>query len=196
MTVIVGLTGGIAMGKTTISQFLKSKAIPVVDADQISHEILTVDEVKVKLMDTFGESILDKNQNIDRRKLGPIVFNDQRQLEKLNIIVQPYIRTEIVRQLDTFSASKVVVLDAPVLFEQGYEKMADYLMVIKTSAQIQAERLMQRDSLNEIDAQKRIQAQMPIEEKVKKADIVIDTSGTIEETRSQVVKWLVDKNLF
>ncbi|MBF7137496.1 dephospho-CoA kinase [Pediococcus pentosaceus] len=196
MTVIVGLTGGIAMGKTTISQFLKSKAIPVVDADQIAHEILTVDEVKVKLMDTFGESILDKNQNIDRRKLGPIVFNDQRQLEKLNIIVQPYIRTEIVRQLDTFSASKVVVLDAPVLFEQEYEKMADYLMVIKTSAQIQVERLMQRDSLNEIDAQKRIQAQMPIEEKVKKADIVIDTSGTIEETRSQVVKWLVDKNLF
>ncbi|MBF7125739.1 dephospho-CoA kinase [Pediococcus pentosaceus] len=196
MTVIVGLTGGIAMGKTTISQFLKSKAIPVVDADQIAHEILTVDEVKVKLMDTFGESILDKNQNIDRRKLGPIVFNDQRQLERLNIIVQPYIRTEIVRQLDTFSASKVVVLDAPVLFEQGYEKMVDYLMVIKTSAQIQVERLMQRDSLNEIDAQKRIQAQMPIEEKVKKADIVIDTSGTIEETRSQVVKWLVDKNLF
>lgn len=196
MTVIVGLTGGIAMGKTTISQFLKSKAIPVVDADQIAHEILTVDEVKVKLMDTFGESILDKNQNIDRRKLGPIVFNDQRQLEKLNIIVQPYIRTEIVRQLDTFSASKVVVLDAPVLFEQGYEKMVDYLMVIKTSAQIQVERLMQRDSLNEVDAQKRIQAQMPIEEKVKKADIVIDTSGTIEETRSQVVKWLVDKNLF
>ncbi|MFQ4154410.1 dephospho-CoA kinase [Pediococcus pentosaceus] len=196
MTVIVGLTGGIAMGKTTISQFLKSKAIPVVDADQIAHEILTVDEVKVKLMDTFDESILDKNQNIDRRKLGPIVFNDQRQLEKLNIIVQPYIRTEIVRQLDTFSASKVVVLDAPVLFEQGYEKMVDYLMVIKTSAQIQVERLMQRDSLNEIDAQKRIQAQMPIEEKVKKADIVIDTSGTIEETRSQVVKWLVDKNLF
>lgn len=196
MTVIVGLTGGIAMGKTTISQFLKSKAIPVVDADKIAHEILTVDEVKVKLMDTFGESILDKNQNIDRRKLGPIVFNDQRQLEKLNIIVQPYIRTEIVRQLDTFSASKVVVLDAPVLFEQGYEKMVDYLMVIKTSAQIQVERLMQRDSLNEIDAQKRIQAQMPIEEKVKKADIVIDTSGTIEETRSQVVKWLVDKNLF
>lgn len=196
MTVIVGLTGGIAMGKTTISQFLKSKAIPVVDADQIAHEILTVDEVKVKLMDTFGESILDKNQNIDRRKLGPIVFNDQRQLEKLNIIVQPYIRTEIVRQLDTFSASKVVVLDAPVLFEQGYEKMVDYLMVIKTSAQIQVERLMQRDSLNEIDAQKRIQAQMSIEEKVKKADIVIDTSGTIEETRSQVVKWLVDKNLF
>lgn len=196
MTVIVGLTGGIAMGKTTISQFLKSKAIPVVDADQIAHEILTVDEVKVKLMDTFGESILDKNQNIDRRKLGPIVFNDQRQLEKLNIIVQPYIRTEIVRQLDTFSASKVVVLDAPVLFEQGYEKMVDYLMVIKTSAQIQVERLMQRDSLNEIDAQKRIQAQMPIEEKVKKADIVIDTGGTIEETRSQVVKWLVDKNLF
>ena len=196
MTVIVGLTGGIAMGKTTISQFLKSKAIPVVDADQIAHEILAVDEVKVKLMDTFGESILDKNQNIDRRKLGPIVFNDQRQLEKLNIIVQPYIRTEIVRQLDTFSASKVVVLDAPVLFEQGYEKMVDYLMVIKTSAQIQVERLMQRDSLNEIDAQKRIQAQMPIEEKVKKADIVIDTSGTIEETRSQVVKWLVDKNLF
>ena len=196
MTVIVGLTGGIAMGKTTISQFLKSKAIPVVDADQIAHEILTVDEVKVKLMDTFGESILDKNQNIDRRKLGPIVFNDQRQLEKLNIIVQPYIRTEIVRQLDTFSASKVVVLDAPVLFEQGYEKMVDYLMVIKTSAQIQVERLMQRDSLNEVDAQKRIQAQMPIEEKVKKADIVIDTSGPIEETRSQVVKWLVDKNLF
>ncbi len=196
MTVIVGLTGGIAMGKTTISQFLKSKAIPVVDADQIAHEILTVDKVKVKLMDTFGESILDKNQNIDRRKLGPIVFNDQRQLEKLNIIVQPYIQTEIVRQLDNFSASKVVVLDAPVLFEQGYEKMVDYLMVIKTSAQIQVERLMQRDSLNEIDAQKRIQAQMPIEEKVKKADIVIDTSGTIEETRSQVVKWLVDKNLF
>jgi dephospho-CoA kinase len=196
MAVVVGLTGGIAMGKSTISDFLKVKEIPVVDADQVAHEILKDSEVVVELTDVFGEAILDKNRQVDRKKLGSIVFNDPQQLEKLNDIVQPHIRSEIIKRLNSFATSKLVVLDAPVLFEQGYEKMVDYLMVVRTSFKIQIARLMQRDSLSQADAQKRIQSQMSIEEKVKKADIVIDTSGTIEETRSQVVKWLVNKNLF
>lgn len=195
MAIVIGLTGGIAMGKSTISHFLRSKGIAIIDADQIAHTVLDFDEVSKKIAQTFGEKVLNADRKINRRELGSIVFSNPQKLTQLNQIVQPVIRAEILAQIKALSDQKIIILDAPVLFEQGYENTVDFLMVVATNHATQLARLMERDHLNQSEAEKRIKAQIPIEEKIKKASIVVDTSGTIEETQRQVVKWLVNKNL-
>lgn len=195
MTKILGLTGGIAMGKSTISNFLRDKGIPIVDADEIAHAVLEFKAVKVQLVKAFGTPILNEQKQVDRKQLGKIVFGESKKLGELNQIVQPVIRQEIIRQLKSFTTEPVVVLDAPVLFEQGYETLVDCIMVVSTTPAEQLRRLMERDHLTREDAQKRIDAQMPIEIKQKKADVTIDSSGSIEATQNQVIEWLVKQNL-
>lgn len=195
MTKILGLTGGIAMGKSTISNFLRDKGIPIVDADEIAHAVLEFKAVKVQLVKAFGTPILNEQKQVDRKQLGKIVFGESKKLGELNQIVQPVIRQEIIRQLKSFTTESVVVLDAPVLFEQGYETLVDCIMVVSTTPAEQLQRLMERDHLTREDAQKRIDAQMPIEIKQKKADVTIDSSGSIEATQKQVIEWLVKQNL-
>lgn len=195
MTKILGLTGGIAMGKSTISNFLRDKGIPIVDADEIAHAVLEFKAVKVQLVKAFGTPILNEQKQVDRKQLGKIVFGELKKLGELNQIVQPVIRQEIIRQLKSFTTESVVVLDAPVLFEQGYETLVDCIMVVSTTPAEQLQRLMERDHLTREDAQKRIDAQMPIEIKQKKADVTIDSSGSIEATQKQVIEWLVKQNL-
>lgn len=195
MTKILGLTGGIAMGKSTISNFLRDKGIPIVDADETAHAVLEFKAVKVQLVKAFGTPILNEQKQVDRKQLGEIVFGESKKLGELNQIVQPVIRQEIIRQLKSFTTESVVVLDAPVLFEQGYETLVDCIMVVSTTPAEQLRRLMERDHLTREDAQKRIDAQMPIEIKQKKADVTIDSSGSIEATQKQVIEWLVKQNL-
>lgn len=195
MTKILGLTGGIAMGKSTISNFLRDKGIPIVDADEIAHAVLEFKAVKVQLVKAFGTPILNEQKQVDRKQLGKIVFGESKKLGELNQIVQPVIRQEIIRQLKSFTTEPVVVLDAPVLFEQGYETLVDCIMVVSTTPAEQLRRLMERDHLTREDAQKRIDAQMPIEIKQKKADVTIDSSGSIEATQKQVIERLVKQNL-
>ncbi|MCQ0050232.1 MULTISPECIES: dephospho-CoA kinase [Pediococcus] len=195
MTKILGLTGGIAMGKSTISNFLRDKGIPIVDADEIAHAVLEFKAVKVQLVKAFGTPILNEQKQVDRKQLGKIVFGESKKLGELNQIVQPVIRQEIIRQLKSFTTEPVVVLDAPVLFEQGYETLVDCIMVVSTTPAEQLRRLMERDHLTREDAQKRIDAQMPIGIKQKKADVTIDSSGSIEATQKQVIEWLVKQNL-
>ncbi len=195
MTKILGLTGGIAMGKSTISNFLRDKGIPIVDADEIAHTVLEFKAVKVQLVKAFGTPILNEQKQVDRKQLGKIVFGESKKLGELNQIVQPVIRQEIIRQLKSFTTEPVVVLDAPVLFEQGYETLVDCIMVVSTTPAEQLRRLVERDHLTREDAQKRIDAQMPIEIKQKKADVTIDSSGSIEATQKQVIEWLVKQNL-
>jgi dephospho-CoA kinase len=195
MTKILGLTGGIAMGKSTISNFLRDKGIPILDADEIAHAVLEFKAVKVQLVKAFGTPILNEQKQVDRKQLGKIVFGESKKLGELNQIVQPVIRQEIIRQLKSFTTESVVVLDAPVLFEQGYETLVDCIMVVSTTPAEQLRRLMERDHLTREDAQKRIDAQMPIEIKQKKADVTIDSSGSIEATQKQVIEWLVKQNL-
>lgn len=195
MTKILGLTGGIAMGKSTISNFLRDKGIPIVDADETAHAVLEFKAVKVQLVKAFGTPILNEQKQVDRKQLGKIVFGESKKLGELNQIVQPVIRQEIIRQLKSFTTEPMVVLDAPVLFEQGYETLVDCIMVVSTTPAEQLRRLMERDHLTREDAQKRIDAQMPIEIKQKKADVTIDSSGSIEATQKQVIEWLVKQNL-
>lgn len=195
MTKILGLTGGIAMGKSTISNFLRDKGIPILDADEIAHAVLEFKAVKVQLVKAFGTPILNEQKQVDRKQLGKIVFGESKKLGELNQIVQPVIRQEIIRQLKSFTTEPVVVLDAPVLFEQGYETLVGCIMVVSTTPAEQLRRLMERDHLTREDAQKRIDAQMPIGIKQKKADVTIDSSGSIEATQKQVIEWLVKQNL-
>lgn len=195
MTKILGLTGGIAMGKSTISNFLRDKGIPIVDADEIAHAVLEFKAVKVQLVKAFGTPILNEQKQVDRKQLGKIVFGESKKLGELNQIVQPVIRQEIIRQLKSFTTEPVVVLDAPVLFEQGYETLVDCIMVVSTTPAEQLRRLMERDHLTREDAQKRIDDQMAIEIKQKKADVTIDSSGSIEATQKQVIEWLIKQNL-
>ena len=160
------------------------------DADEIAHAVLEFKAVKVQLVKAFGTPILNEQKQVDRKQLGEIVFGESKKLGELNQIVQP-----VIRQLKSFTTESVVVLDAPVLFEQGYETLVDCIMVVSTTPAEQLQRLMERDHLTREDAQKRIDAQMPIEIKQKKADVTIDSSGSIEATQKQVIEWLVKQNL-
>lgn len=197
MTVILGLTGGIATGKSTVSSYLKKLGYPVVDADQIAREIVQPETIVADQLRTiFGDAIFD-GAKLNRNRLGKIVFGSSVQLQKLNAVMQPAIRTKILQTLkaEKKESTKLIVLDAPLLLEQGYQKFVDQIMVVVSDANVQRERLIRRDGFSKKEAEQRITAQWSLEKKISFADIVIDNSGSIEETRQQVVKWLDNSKL-
>ncbi|AMV61348.1 Dephospho-CoA kinase [Pediococcus damnosus] len=195
MTVILGLTGSIATGKSTVSAYLKELGYPIVDADQVARDVVQPETaVANQLRTTFGDVIFD-NLTLNRKRLGKIVFADATQLEKLNAIIQPAIRVAIIQSLKKEQTANLVVLDAPLLLEQGYQQLVDKIMVVKSDPTSQLDRLMRRDGFSKQEAQKRIATQWSQEKKLGFADIVIDNSGSIEETRQQVLKWLDNSKL-
>lgn len=190
MTKIIGLTGGIATGKSTVSGYLRKLGFPIVDADEIAHEVLQKKSVQKTLIKQFGPEITT-GKHVDRKKLGSIVFKNVDALNVLNEIVQPKIRRAVLKQLKHFKRSNgVVVLDAPILLEQGYQNNVDFLMVVVVDHATEIKRLKQRDGFSNVEAEERINAQMSLNDKKKIADIVIDNSGTIADTELQVLKWL------
>lgn len=193
---LLGLTGGISTGKSMISKYLSELEFPIVDADKIAHQVLESDlSVISAIKEQFGPDVAGIN-GIDRKKLGQIVFGNEAKLKELNQIIQPAIRTKIVDEIKTLNQNhNLVVLDAPLLFEEGYAGMVDVVMVVTSDESIQLSRLMKRNKLTQADARKRITAQIPLQQKVKHADIVIDNSGTVADTQKQVLKWLVDNKL-
>ncbi|WP_353989117.1 dephospho-CoA kinase [Pediococcus argentinicus] len=193
---LLGLTGGISTGKSMISKYLSELEFPIVDADKIAHQVLESDlSVISAIKEQFGSDVAGIN-GIDRKKLGQIVFGNEAKLKELNQITQPAIRTKIVDEIKTLNQNhNLVVLDAPLLFEEGYVGMVNVVMVVTSDESIQLSRLMKRNKLTQADARKRITAQMPLQQKVKHADIVIDNSGTVADTQKQVLKWLVDNKL-
>lgn len=194
MTKIVGLTGGIASGKSTISNFFKEQGIPVIDADRIAHKVMRAGEPAVEeIRQAFGDQVIQEDGEIDRDKLGAIVFDSDEKRDTLNRIVHGEIRKRIKEQKDQLIEENhpLIVLDIPLLFEAGYADEVDEVLLVYVDRETQIERLLARDShLTRKDAINRIQAQMPLEEKVKRADIKINNEGTIEETIQQVKKWL------
>ena len=196
MTVILGLTGGIATGKSTVSSYLKKLGYPVVDADQIAREIVQPGTIVADQLRTiFGDAIFD-GAKLNRNRLGKIVWK-LCAITKLNAVMQPAIRTKILQTLkaEKKESTKLIVLDAPLLLEQGYQKFVDQIMVVVSDANVQRERLIRRDGFSKKEAEQRITAQWSLEKKISFADIVIDNSGSIEETRQQVVKWLDNSKL-
>ena len=192
MAKILGLTGGIASGKTTVSNYFKKLKVDVVDADEIAHKIMRAGQPVVgEIAAYFGEEVLLENGEINRERLGKIVFESDEKREKLNQIVQKKIRKKIKEERDKLLDKKLIVLDIPLLYEQSYEELVDQVMVVSVKETIQKKRLMDRNSqLTEEDALNRIASQMPLEEKVRKADVIIDNNGSIESTVEQVRDWL------
>lgn len=194
MTYFLGLTGGIASGKSTASRFFKSKGIPVIDADVIARKALESDQPAFKnVVDAFGKGIVTDEGQLDRKALGQLIFDDESKRRKLNAIVQDDIRQRINHQKAEYKEKEapLVILDIPLLFEAGYEKEVNAVMVIYVDRETQISRLMKRDNLSIGDAIKRIEAQYPIEEKAEKADIVINNNHSVEDTTKQLSEWLM-----
>lgn len=196
MSRILGLTGGIACGKSTISAYLKEFGLPVIDADECSRVVVEKGSIGLeKLTEIFGNKILENDGTLNRKALGQIVFSYSEQLSLLNSVMEPLIREEISRRLNQENNADLVVLDAPLLIEQHYDKICDFIMTIDVPKKIQLERLIERDNLSEDEAKSRIESQLSSRERNGFADVVIDSSGTVEQTRKQVIKWLKTINV-
>ncbi|WP_034550796.1 dephospho-CoA kinase [Carnobacterium funditum] len=193
MTVILGLTGGIATGKSTVSNYFKELGIPIIDADIGSRIIVEPGTDGLKNIVTyFGDKILKSDGTLDRKRLGDIVFNDKAQLSELNSILEEYIRRWITEQIADYLKLNLplIVLDIPLLYEKDYLSVVDLVMVVATTKEVQLKRLMERDKLTEKAAEMRISTQLPMKIKIKRADVVIDNNGTKNETQKQVRYWL------
>jgi dephospho-CoA kinase len=186
MTKVVGLTGGIATGKSTVSKMFSESLIPVIDTDTIARDLLNKDtECYQEVVGYFGEEILFLNHEIDRKKLGKIIFHDKEKRQKLNDIVHPKVIHIVLNEIEKHKelGTKILVVDVPLLYESGFDQYMDDVIVVYTNKEMQKERLMSRDNINSDYADKKMNAQMSLEEKVKQADYVIDNSKSILETK-------------
>ena len=194
MTTILGLTGGIASGKSTADIFFKEKHIPVIDCDQIAHDILNVGNKGYELVTKqFGAQIINEDQSINRAVLGQIVFSDAKQLDILNKITHPLIFQEIQAKiaLNKVAERPLIIVDAPVLFEANGQKYCDCTLLIAIPESLQLKRLMLRDHLSKDAALKRIRSQMPLSQKEKLADFVINNDGTKQDLKYQLEQLLL-----
>ncbi|HDR4373797.1 dephospho-CoA kinase [Bacillus cereus] len=189
MTVVIGLTGGIASGKSTVSQMFRELSIPVIDADIIAREVVERGKTAYnKIVEVFGTEVLQEDGELDRPKLGSVVFYNEEKRLQLNKIVHPAVREEMNRQKEMYikEGMQAVVLDIPLLFESKLTSLVDRILVVAVKPHTQLERLMKRNNFSEEEATARIQSQMPLEEKVKNADEVINNDGTIMGTKTQL----------
>jgi dephospho-CoA kinase len=185
----LGLTGGIASGKSVVAAILRELGFPVLDADSISHKLMEPGQTAHnEILQSFGADLADSSGNIDRHKLASIVFADLARLAQLNSILHPRVDQIIFRQLEDWQKSgahPAAFVEAALLIEAGMAARLDGLVVAWCTPEQQLERLRAR-GMAETEARRRIAAQLPIEEKRKHATYTIDCSGTLEETRAQV----------
>lgn len=193
MTKVLGLTGGIATGKSTVSRVFEEYHIPIISADEVARQVVEPGSVALnEIQAQFGQVYVNNDGTLNRQLLGTLVFGNSQKLDLLNQIMQPKIRAEIQRQVATLKQRKpkLIVLEIPLLFEQHGNQLVDITMVVKVARQVQLDRLMARNQISQHEALNRIHSQMSLAEKIKRADVVIDNAGTVEQTREQVVKWL------
>ena len=186
---IIGLTGSIATGKSTVSRMLKEKGYKIVDADEISRQVVEPGStVLEEIASVLGSDLILPTGELDRDKLGALIFNDPLEREKLNKIIHPAIRQEMVRQKEFWleRGSQTVIMDIPLLFESKLQSYVEKIIVVSVASSIQRERLMARNNLSLEEADARITSQLPVSEKEKGADAVINNDGTLEETERQL----------
>ncbi len=193
MSLVIGLTGGIASGKSTVSNMLKEMDITVVDADVEAR--LAVDKGEpayLKIIAEFGQEILLENGDIDRQKLGAIIFYQEEKRQLLNQIVHPEVRKRMMEKIQkaTENQEELIILDIPLLFESKLTFMVEKTILVYVDRETQLKRLMQRNQLSAADALARVNSQMPLAEKVKLADAVIDNNGSIEDAKKQLIEIL------
>jgi dephospho-CoA kinase len=193
MSLVIGLTGGIASGKSTVSNMLKEMAVVIVDADVEARRAVEKGQpAHLKIIEEFGEEILLVNGEIDRQKLGSVIFHDAEKRQLLNGIVHPDVRKRMKDQTDAaiLAGEKVVVLDIPLLFESKLTSMVEKTILVYVDRDIQLKRLMERNNLSLEDAEARINSQMPLSDKISLADAVINNNGSINETKQQLIEIL------
>ncbi|TDO92108.1 dephospho-CoA kinase [Halanaerobium saccharolyticum] len=185
---IIGLTGGIATGKSTAAEYLEQKGAKIIDADQISHQISQKGKKGWQLVvDEFGEEILKKNGEFDREKLADIVFSDPDKRKKLESLLHPLIIYEMKERAHQYlENNEIVVFMAPLLYEAGLARFCDQVWVISSSDENQMKRLEKRNNLKQEEALKRINSQMSQEKKKEKADVIIENNSTIETLKSKL----------
>lgn len=193
---IIGLTGSIATGKSTVANMLKERGIPVVDADEVARIVVEKGRPALqKIVEAFGEEVLLEDGTLNRPALGNIIFNDTEARNTLNAIMHPAIREEMESQkaYHIQNEEPIIIMDIPLLFENRLTETVDRVVVVTVDEGTQLHRLMKRNDLTEEEAKARIQSQIPIQEKVQRADDLIDNSSTLEKTEEQVeamiMKW-------
>jgi len=186
---VIGLTGGIASGKSTVSAKLKELGAAIIDVDELARDVVRKGEIAYnRIVQSFGEDILLHNGEINRKKLGSIVFSDKEKLALLNSITHPEIISRVkdrIRQLKA-EGEKVIVVDAAILIEMGLYKYVDSVWVVMVDRETQIKRLMERDRLNYKDSENRINSQFTNEVRKKYADVIIDNNKPIEEVSKKI----------
>lgn len=189
MALTIGLTGGIASGKSTVSQMFKEAGIVVIDADVIARKVVEVEEEAYEqIVQSFGKDILLPDETIDRQKLGSVVFFNEEKRLLLNSIVHPAVRKQMLKEKEEHlnNGEETVILDIPLLFESKLTALVDRTLLVYVDYETQLARLMNRNNLSKGEAEARIQSQMPLKDKIQLADAVIDNNGTIEATKAQL----------
>lgn len=184
---VVGLTGGFASGKTTVRKMFEQLGIKSIDADELARDCLTKDEACIrKVVELFGQDVVGEKQKLNRSKIAQIVFQDQSLRKDLENIVHPYVFKKIDQRIKSFENKKYVLIDMPLLFETNYDKKVQATIVVKADREKQIERAQKRTDLSREMVEKIIDSQMSLEEKIKKADFVIDNNGDLMQTEKQV----------
>lgn len=188
---VLGITGGIASGKSLVSQQFKNRGFTVLDADEVVHELFKDSTVLERIKHRFPSAF---EETLNRKYLADLIFTDNKAKSDLESILHPLVYDRLKTELKNHISEPWVVLDIPLLYETGGEALCDLVLVIHIDEDIQLKRLMDRNQLSVEEAKKRMIAQMPLKDKVNRADIVIDNSGTIQKTIDRVNE-IIDKVL-
>ena len=188
MARIIGITGGIASGKSTVTEFLRRQGYQVIDADQVVHELQEPGErLYQALLSAFGPAILQEDGRLNRPKLGAMIFGNPELLAQSSQIQNQIIREELAGRRDLLAETEdIFFMDLPLLFELGYESWFDQIWLVDVTEETQLSRLMTRNALSQEEAEKRIAAQLSFQEKRKRADVLIDNNGPLELTQEQL----------
>ncbi|MFJ5768332.1 MULTISPECIES: dephospho-CoA kinase [unclassified Psychrobacillus] len=195
---IIGLTGSIASGKSTVSNMLKELGYPIVDADVVARVVVEKGtETLGKIKEVFGQEVIAEDGSLNRGKLGDIIFSSPSKRKQLNDIIHPAIRTEMLRQKEELQKAghPSIIMDIPLLFESRLQSYVEKILVVTVTEETQLERLMARNNFTLEEAKARIQSQLPLSLKEKEADAVIYNNGTLESTEQQLKKILSDWNV-
>ena len=196
MALIIGLTGGIASGKSTVASMLKKEGITVIDADVESRRAVEKgEEAYDHIVNHFSQNILLEDGSINRARLGEIIFNNKEERMKLNDIVHPAVRNRMLQKKEqaVSNGEPVIIMDIPLLFESEFTELVDKTLLVFVDEDIQLQRLMVRNHYSRQEALARIHSQMPLIEKKRLADVIIDNNGSVEQTELQLknvlAKW-------
>lgn len=183
---IVGLTGGIASGKSTVSNYFREFGAEVLDADVVAKELSEKKENVAKIIEIFGNEILDENGNISRKKMRERAFLEKDKLKQLNELIHPQVIEVFKNKRENTKEDEIVIFDIPLLFEAGMENLCDTVIVVYISKRVQLERMMKRDRHGIDLAERIIESQMSMSDKIDKADIIINNNCTLEDLKNNV----------